>query len=132
MPSLSIAAPGGCAGKHAQPGRWRERGPELPGGPGPLPAQGAALRVRHHGQVPPVLGAEPGDALRGAVGVERVLLGGPALVVDVAERGEAAGEDPLLRLGTSELHQTCEGNEVTGKIDTERSCRLRNTLTCDL
>lgn len=65
--------------------------------------------MRHHGQVSPILGAEPSNALRGAVGVEGVLLGGLTLVVNVPERGQAAGDDPLLSLGATELHQTCEG-----------------------
>lgn len=111
-PSLCIAAPRGCVLEHAQPGRGCEGGPEVPGGPGPLPSQGAALWVRHHGQVPPVLGTEPSDALRGAVGVERVLLGGLTLVVKVPERGQPAGDDPLLRLGAAELHQPCEGTRL--------------------
>lgn len=110
--SLCVAAPGSCVLEHAQPGRRREGGPQLPGGPGPLPPQSAALWVRHHGQVSSVLGAEPCDALRGAVGVEGVLLGGLTLVVDVAEWGEATGDDLFLSLGATELHQTCQGTRL--------------------
>lgn len=40
-----------------------------------LPREEAPLRVRHDGQVPAVLGAQAGDAVGRAVGVERVGLG---------------------------------------------------------
>lgn len=64
--------------------------------------------MRHHGEVPAVPGAEPGHAPGGAVGVQGVLLGGVPLVVQVADRGEAARDDGLLSPGATELHQTCK------------------------
>lgn len=47
-----------------------------------LPREEAPLRVRHDGKVPAVLGAQAGDAVGGAVGVERVGLGRVVGVVD--------------------------------------------------
>lgn len=82
---------------------------EVPRGPGPLPTQGAALRVGHHGQVSPVPGAESCYALWGAVRVQRVLFSGMTLVVKVSEGGEPTRNNLVLGLGATELHKTCEG-----------------------
>ena len=49
--------------------------------------------MRHHGEVPPGGVAQTRDAVRGTVGVERVLLGGLAGVVDVTHASLAARED---------------------------------------
>lgn len=60
--------------------------------PGVLPHHEAALGVRHHGQVAAVRGAQRGDAVRGAVGVEGVLFGGAARGIAVpGEDGGAGG-----------------------------------------
>jgi len=46
-----------------------------------LPREEAPLRVGHDGEVPAVLGAQAGDAVGGAVGVEGIGLGGAVAVV---------------------------------------------------
>lgn len=127
--SLCVAAPGGCVLEHAQPGGRCEGGPEVPRGPGPLPAQSAALRVGHHGQVSAVPGAEPCYALWGAVRVQRVLFSGVALVVKVSEGGEPTGNDLVLCLGATELHQTYKGKRLQ---ENEKQTQLLITKHAEL
>lgn len=107
MQLLCAAAPGSCILEHAEPGGRCERTSEVPWGPRPLPAQGAALRMGHHSQVSPILGAEPCYALWRAIRVQRVLFGRTTLVIKVTERSEATRNNLVLGLGATELHQTC-------------------------
>mmetsp|Transcript_7001 Transcript_7001/g.16331 ORF Transcript_7001/g.16331 Transcript_7001/m.16331 type:complete len:681 (-) Transcript_7001:1870-3912(-) len=74
-----------CILEKTQPRHRRVSAP-LRGAPRVLPAEEAALRVRHHREVAAVLGAESGDAVHRAVGVERVRLGDVQIVVDVPQR----------------------------------------------
>lgn len=60
----------------------------------------------------PIPGAEPCYALWGAVRVQRVRFSGVALVVKVSEGGKPTGNDLVLCLGATELHQTYKGKRL--------------------
>mmetsp|Transcript_9230 Transcript_9230/g.24895 ORF Transcript_9230/g.24895 Transcript_9230/m.24895 type:complete len:446 (-) Transcript_9230:929-2266(-) len=60
-----------------------------------LPHQECPLRVRHHGQVPAIRGAQGGDAIRGSVGIERIGLRRGARWVGVPDRCQAVPHDPV-------------------------------------
>lgn len=70
----------------------------------------------HHGQVAPIPGAQPRQALGRAVRVLGVNLSGCASVIQVTEGGEAGGDDTLLNLGGTELNQTWREGE-DGELD---------------
>lgn len=134
--SICVAAPGSCIHEHVEP-RWRsERRSEVPRGPGPLPAQGAALWVGHHGQVSAIPGAEPCYALGGAIRVQRILFSGMTLIVKVTEGGEPTRNNLVLGLRATELHQTWR-KEVRVKsiqntaVDYRTDCDIRvSRMSC--
>ena len=75
---------GGARGQRGVQGRgWGQRGAQRGGAP---------FGVRHHREVAAVRGAEGGDAVGRAVGIEGVRFRGAALRVRVAQRREAALE----------------------------------------
>lgn len=74
-----------------------------------LPREEATLRVRHDSQVPSVFGTEPSDAIRGAVGIERVGFGGIIGIVDESD----LGNDPVSPVHTEgEQEQGTWNNEA--------------------
>eukprot|EP00962_Isochrysis_galbana_P010271 scaffold2835_cov105-Isochrysis_galbana.AAC.16 len=97
-----LGTEGGGVLEQAEP---RGGGVGLPrlGRPRALPRQEAALRVRHHGEVPSVGRAERRDAVGGAVGVVRVGLGDGDVVVHIPEGGQLSVEHCLERAGLREV-----------------------------
>mmetsp|Transcript_81309 Transcript_81309/g.248418 ORF Transcript_81309/g.248418 Transcript_81309/m.248418 type:complete len:224 (+) Transcript_81309:152-823(+) len=93
--------------EHPEPRRSPQSGGSLQPslrGIRPLPRPDRhALRVRHHGQVPTVGAAQPNDALRRAVGVERIPLGDRPVVVDVPHGHLRPGPHALVDGGRGEV-----------------------------
>ena len=79
--------------EHSDPGRELEPPSHLTGHPGALPWQHASLRVRHDGQVTPILGAQTSQSARRPVGVEGIHVGGVAGIVHIVQSSQLAGLD---------------------------------------
>ena len=69
--------------EHSDPGRELEPPSHLARHPRALPWQHASLRMRHDGQVTPILRAQTSQSARRPVGVEGIRVGGVAGIVHI-------------------------------------------------
>ena len=62
----------------------------------------------HHGKMAAIVRTEGGNAILGAVGIERVGDRGVPGIIDKAQRCEAIGDYAFRNLGVFKHHSTCE------------------------